>query len=131
VIEPTYASNLRDYGRLSFLFKGATLEGWETPAELSMVDGDVIICCRAAVLVMAAGTIPSTRELSPTSTESEFSSGDSMSLPSNWNYEDLENCFGVDEDEEKPMAEQDGQQGFVFNPPGAAPPGAFSFGQMQ
>ena len=71
VIEPTHASNLRGYGRLSFLFKGAKIEGWETPAELSMVDGDVIICCRAAVVVMAAGTILSTQEPSPTFTEGD------------------------------------------------------------
>jgi len=42
----------------------------------------------------------------------------------------LENYFGVDDDEEEPMAEQDGQ-GFAFNPQGAAPHGGFSFGAMQ
>jgi HEAT repeat protein len=43
----------------------------------------------------------------------------------------LENYFGVDEDEEEPMAESEGGQGFNFNPQGGAPSGGFSFGQMQ
>ena len=42
-------------GRLSFLFKGVKLEGSETPADLSMVDGDDIICRPATALMMAAG----------------------------------------------------------------------------
>ena len=41
----------------------------------------------------------------------------------------LENYFGVDDDEEEPMAEQDSGAGFAFNPQGGAPQGGFSFGQ--
>jgi len=41
----------------------------------------------------------------------------------------LENYFGVDDDEEEQMVEQEGQ-GFAFNPQGGAP-AQFSFGQMQ
>ena len=43
----------------------------------------------------------------------------------------LENYFGVDDDEEEPMAEQDGATTFAFNPQGGAPQGGFSFGAMQ
>ena len=42
----------------------------------------------------------------------------------------LENFFGVDDDEEEPMVEQEGA-GFNFNPQGGAPQGGFSFGTMQ
>ena len=42
----------------------------------------------------------------------------------------LENYFGVDDDEEEPMLEQEGQ-GFSFNPQGGAPQGGFSFGNVQ
>ena len=42
----------------------------------------------------------------------------------------LENYFGVDDEEEENMVEQEGQ-GFSFNPQGGAPQGGFSFGAMQ